>query len=283
MELAPQLFFAKVMHKRLLPRINGFTYKVYYIAAPLSSLSAIADGWRFALNTFGLMSFYSRDHGPRSGANLEPWIRQLLLEYNIDQADGEVVLVALPRILGYGFNPVSFWLCLDKDEQLRAVLCEVHNTFREQHSYLCTREDRQPITGEDWLVSEKQFHVSPFLKREGTYRFRFDYRPLDRKLGVWIDYYNAQTQKQLLTSLVGHLMPLTRQNRRRAFWQFPLVSLKVIGLIHWQALKLLSKRIRYIPKPQQLEQTISYGGNLTKKLGDGQLLATEESLGSQKD
>jgi DUF1365 family protein len=160
------------------------------------------------------------------------------------------------------------------------VLCEVHNTFKEQHSYLCARDDRSPITGDDWLVAEKLFHVSPFIEREGSYRFRFDYRPETGKLGIWIDYYNAQTQKLLLTSLTGSFLPYNRTTRRHAFWQYPLMTLQVIWLIHWQALKLCAKRIRYVRRSLQINNKISVGGDLTKNLGNGQLVSRNEVLDS---
>lgn len=271
MAVTPQLFLAKVMHKRLLPRINAFVYRIYYFVMPLSQLDHMQDGRRFSVNRRGIMSFWARDHGPRDGTDLEIWVRKILNQAGLTQANGEIMLIAMPRIAGYGFNPVSFWLCLDSTQQLRAVLCEVHNTFKERHSYLCAHEDQREITGGEWLEAKKMFHVSPFFEREGHYRFRFDYRPDQQKLGIWIDYYNARSEKHLLTSLVGRLIPYSRESRRAAFWSYPLVTVKTIGLIHWQALKLILKGIRYIPKPDPFRPEITNSSNLTKNLDNDQL------------
>jgi len=251
MEMKPQLVFGHVMHKRLFPKVNGFTYGMYYIALPLSKLAEIADGRRFGLDRFGVMSFYRRDHGDRSGGDLMAWARGILSSFAVKAADGEIVLVSLPRVLGYVFNPVSFWLCHDSEGGLRAVICEVNNTFGETHSYLCARSDGQVIGTDDWLEGRKLFHVSPFLKREGHYRFRF--AVTDKGFGVWIDFHDKAGDRQLLTALTGTLSPWSRESLRRAFWRYPLVTLKAIGLIHWNAVKLLAKGIRYVPKPLQID------------------------------
>ena len=172
------------------------------------------------------------------------------------------MLITMPRVLGYVFNPVSFYLCLDADKGLSAVIAEVHNTFGEQHSYLCAKSDHAPIQSHEWLEAEKLFHVSPFLEREGNYRFRFSLQ--ENTLGIWIDYFDKEKNKQLLTSLTGRFEPLTKWSLRKAFWSHPLVTLKTIMFIHWHALKLLRKRIRYIRKPKQYEDKISVTSNLTK-------------------
>ena len=101
------------------------------------------------------------------------YIHRILHDFDLGQADGDIRLMSLPRVLGYGFNPVSFWLCQDRAGGLRAVLVEVNNTFGERHSYLCCHADHAPITGSDVLVSRKVFHVSPFIAVEGHYCFRF--------------------------------------------------------------------------------------------------------------
>lgn len=258
MGIEPKLYTAKVMHKRLFPKVNGFTYGTYYYALPLSALEKVP----VTLNRPGWISFYERDHGPKDGSDLGEWARGLLEDYAIGKADGEIILIAMPRIFGYVFNPVSFWLCHDKHGGLRAVICEVNNTFGETHSYLCARGDRKAITREDWLQAEKLFHVSPFLEREGHYKFRFDVR--DNKFGVWIDYYDRAGDKKLVTALTGKFEPLTRAAVRGAFWRYPLVTLKTISLIHWQAVKLIVKGIRHIRKPPQKEKRISAAANITK-------------------
>ncbi|MDG1286903.1 MAG: DUF1365 domain-containing protein [Rickettsiales bacterium] len=254
MEITPQIYTAKVMHKRLFPKVNAFTYSMYYLALPLVEIAEI--------KLPAMMSFHAKDHGAKEGADLEPWIRAILADYGLNDVTEHITLISMPRILGYVFNPVSFWLCLDENKQLRAVLAQVNNTFGETHHYLCAHTDHRVIDADDLLVAQKLFHVSPFLKREGSYQFRFSLNK--NTLGIWIDFYDAQGEKQLITSLTGTLTPLTKQSLRRAFWTHPLVTLKTIFLIHWQAIKLLSKGLKYISKPTQRKERLSSTDNLTK-------------------
>lgn len=258
MGIEAQLFFGKVMHARLFPKKNAFSYGIYYLALPLSHIKDLP----LAHNRFAPLSFYDRDHGQCDGSAPEDWARRILAEYGFQNINGEITLLCMPRVLGYVFNPVSFWLCYDKNGNLRAVLCEVHNTFGERHTYLCAHEDHKSITSEDILKGKKIFHVSPLLKREGYYTFRFDIN--NDKFGVWIDFFDDTGRKQLATSLTGTLKPMNTHALRKAFWCYPLVTFKAIFLIHWQALKLLAKGIKYISKPEQKQERISTTDNLTK-------------------
>lgn len=253
MVIAPQLYIAKVMHKRFFPQENTFQYGVYYLALPLPA--APVAGW--------LTSFHIKDVGNRDGSDPTPWARKILADYDLDRITENIILLTMPRVLGYVFNPVSFYLCLDKENALRAVLSEVHNTFGEQHNYVCANPDHAPISANQWLAAEKVFHVSPFLVRSGEYKFRFDLTA--DTLGIWIDYYDAQQQKQLTTALTGSFIALTKKSSRQAFWQHPLVTVKAITLIHWQAFKLIMKGIRYIAKPAQLPLRTTATRNLNKK------------------
>lgn len=251
----PQLLTGTVMHKRLLPKAHAFNYGIYYVALPLSRLSSMP----LAYNRFSALSFYDKDHGPCDGSSLEGWVRGVFQQYKV-HADGEITLVCMPRVLGYVFNPVSFWLCQDKQSHIRAVLCEVHNTFGERHTYICAHQDQRPISGSNILIAEKIFHVSPFLKREGHYQFRFDIDDSQlesAQFKVQIDFYQKNGHKQLITSLVGRLQPLTKSNLRIAFWHYPLVTFKAVLMIHWHALKLVLKGIQYIAKPKQKHPNVS--------------------------
>jgi DUF1365 family protein len=213
-------------------------------------------GMVFGVNRPGLMSFYLRDHGRRDGSSISDWITGLFSEYGIKTSAENVILVTLPRVLGYVFNPVSFWFAISENGcSIRAVLCEVNNTFKETHSYLCLSQAGGSLDQDRWLSAEKLFHVSPFLRREGYYKFRF--RLSKESLGVCIDYYNEENEKMLITELGGSLEPFTARAVTKYFFGIPLLTFKVLFLIHWQALKLFAKRIRYIPKPEQLDAKTS--------------------------
>ncbi len=254
--------FGQVMHKRLFPKVNGFTYGLYYLLLPLSKISALSGNWRFGMNRPALMSFYAADHGDRQGGDLQVWARSLLDRCGIS-AEGDIMLLTMPRIFGHVFNPVSFWFCHDAAGAVRAVICAVNNTFGETHSYICRPEAGGVIEADTWLEAEKVFHVSPFLKREGKYRFRFALKCSN--IGIWIDYYDAAQNKQLLTSLTGSCVSMTDSSRRRAFWRYPLVALVALARIHWHAVRLVLKRVKYVPKPEQAFEKISVSSPLPPK------------------
>ena len=250
MALRNALLIADVAHARQAPKKNAFRYTVYYLCF------ALKDKWRLrmpflSLGRFNLFSFFSRDYGDKKQAP-ENWIAEVLAEWKLGQADGDVVLLTLPRVLGYAFNPVSFWFCLDKAGGLRAVLSEVTNTFHDKHCYISFHDDHRPITRDDWLTAEKIFYVSPFLTVEGTYRFRFAYG--EERLGVWINHYQGETL-MLTTSLTGRRQELNSRSLMRCFFRYPLITFKVMGLIHYQAVKLVLKGIRHYthPAPPSLE------------------------------
>jgi len=164
------------------------------------------------------------------------------------------MLLCHPRILGYVFNPVSFWFCLDEEEKLIAVLAEVQNTFGEAHSYLVYNLDRSPIDNSQEHFVKKEFHVSPFFERQGNYRFKFDYN--HKKIMVLIDYFD-QEKLMLKTSLTAQRNSLNDKNLIKTFFLIPFVTFKVIFLIHYQALKIILKGIKYIKKPAQLFNKIT--------------------------
>ncbi len=248
------------MHRRLRPRVNAFQYRVYYLCAPLRQLAAFRSPL-LRWSGFGLFGLHAQDLA--DGANWEAWIKRLLIEHGLSQAtEGEVTLITMPRILGYGFNPVSFWCCTDARGQLRAVLAEVHNTFGQRHHYLCAPEDGGVIDGERWLEAKKTFHVSPFMKIEGSYRFRFDIRP--EKIGIWIDHHDAEGTL-LHTAVTGKREDLNTKHLWRCFWRHPLLTWRVIALIHYQAVKILLKKIRYIPLPPAPFEHVTRGGDASER------------------
>lgn len=245
--LASSLVSARVSHVRLRPRRHGLSYDVHYVALPLRALEASALDDLMAVNhRWSLYSFHLRDHGGRDGGSLLAWVRGVFRHHGLT-APAHVVLLAHPRVLGFVFNPVSFWLCFDDAHLLRGVICEVNNTFGETHSYLCVHDDMRPIAADDWLCAHKCFHVSPFLAREGAYHFRFAIT--SKKCVIQIDYFDKKGRRMLVTSLKGGFAPLTRRALRRAFWRAPWAGVRVLALIHYQALRLKLKGIRYRTKP----------------------------------
>ena len=233
------------MHRRTIPKHNAFCYVVCYLSFNLSQLASLKNKL-LAVDGRGLFSFKQSDHGEKHQTNQE-WVQSILAQYGLEQvANGEVLVVAMPRMFGYLFNPVSFWLCHDAQGALRAVISEVNNTFREAHHYISFHDDMRPIHPDDWLQSSKIFHVSPFMKIEGEYQYRFIAQ--EHRIAIWINYY-AHGKLMLETSLIGKRISLNSFNLLKYNLRYPLASFRVIALIHWQAIKLLSKRIKYHNKP----------------------------------
>lgn len=246
------LIKANIWHGRRGDKDRDFRYRATYLSLPLDRIDR-GDAL-LPVDRAGLWSLRRRDYANGDGAALSDFIGGLLTDAGLDAAN-DVTLITLPRSAGYGFNPVSFWLCRDADGALRAVLAEVSNTFGERHHYLCHRPDRGPITRSDRLTGEKLFHVSPFLPRSGQYLFRFDTGP--GRFGAWVDWLAQDGTVRLGTSMIGQARPLTRKSLRAAALRHPFQSQKVMGLIHLQAARLYGRGVRYLRKPQQLSARLS--------------------------
>jgi len=251
-ELSAELLTGAVIHQRSRPRKNNFVYKVFFLRLRLSAIESAANRL-FSLNRFNLASFHFRDHGARDGTHPLTWIRSVLAREGLQDADGEVFLHCFPRILGYVFNPVSFWFCHDRDGRLRAVLAEVNNTFHEHHAYLLANPDARPIMDNEDLHVRKSFHVSPFLPVAGNYRFRF--RTTDPRFSG-IDYCDDEGPL-LRTCISGRSAPLTTRTLLLAWITHPLMTVGVMARIHWQALRLRLKQVPFFSKPAPPRAEIS--------------------------
>ncbi len=252
---ASALYFGKVMHKRLRPFEHRFTYRVFSLYLDLDGLGALDRKLGlFSHNRWNLFSFNDRDHGPRDGRPLRPWIEGHLRRAGIDLAGGRLRLLCYPRVLGYVFNPLTIWFCHHADGSLRAILYEVGNTFGQSHSYLLPlaagREDG-PIA----QSAEKSFYVSPFIAMTSRYHFRLTVP--DEKLAIAIRQ-DVPQGGQLLARQSGRRRALSDRNLLLAFFAYPLMTLKVIGAIHWEALRLWFKGAKLQPRPAAPAQEVSF-------------------------
>lgn len=253
--MTPSLLIGHVVHRRMRPVMNAFAYPVFFVRLPLTRL-AEAGNALLRIDRPGLMSFHQKDHGPRDGSPLLPWIRDLLRRHGLPDG-GEVVLQTFPRVLGYVFNPVSFWHCHDRDGRLVAVLAEVNNTFGGHHDYLLFNPDRSPLRDGQELTADKRFHVSPFCEVEGCYRFRFLVR--EQRVVARIDYFDEGDADGplLLTLISGRTRAWSATALLAAFMRMPLLTIGVVARIHWQALKLWIKGVPFVgahPRPRPIEK-----------------------------
>lgn len=236
------LIRGETFHGRKGAVTNSFRYTVDYL---LLDPDRAKGPSLFSRNKANLTAIHDVDFGgqPRQGRGTA-WVREVLAAHSLPGAD-RILLLGQPRVLGHVFNPVSFWLCHDHKGHLRTVIAEVSNTYGDRHSYLCHRDDMGPITKTDTITAKKIFHVSPFQPIEGGYAFRFDIRA-DR-VGIWIDY--SSKDGGLFTNLIGPRVPLTNWEILRAAIRRPLGSRRVLALIHWQALKLALKGVKFRSRP----------------------------------
>jgi DUF1365 family protein len=237
----------EIAHRRTRPAAHAFSYPGFCLRMPLSRLDELrARG--VARNARGAIAVHDRDHGPRDGSPLLPWVRALLAREGV-AADGEVVLHAFPRMLGYLFNPVTFWVAYDRDADVRAVLVQVRNTFGECHDYLVARADGGPIASGETLTAQKAFHVSPFCEVKGRYAFRFHFGP--QRWLARIDFFDddGHAQPVLETWISGEAQALDRRSAHALLWRYRWFTLAVVLRIHWQAAKLAIRRVPYFTKP----------------------------------
>ena len=257
----PTINFGAVKHRRFRPAKNAFGYGVFTLSIPMRARRndpSLLSKHGLRDNRFGLFSFFDQDHGLGTQDSLS-WIEKILAENYIQNVDGEIWLQTFPRVLGYVFNPVSFWICTQANGQVQAVLAEVNNTFGERHGYLLHHNSGKALRSGETLVSKKVFHVSPFCDVRGEYHFRFLF-PQDslskRNLVCRIELHEDGAPL-INTSISGLSQPLSKSALCLAFLRYPLMSLGVIGRIHWQALKLWLKGVPFHskPKPPELEVT----------------------------
>ncbi len=235
------LYECRVTHQRVRPVRHRLSYGVWYLLADLEELPMLDRSMPgFTYERPGVVSFFNRDHGPRDGSPLRPWIDERLGEAGIDLEGGAVRLLSFPRVFGYVFNPLTVWFCHGPDGELRAILYEVTNTFGEWHHYLV------PVTQGGRAVIpasfDKELFVSPFVDMGSTYDFRA--RIPDERVAVLVRQ-TAPGGQRLVATLTGRRRALTGGALARMLARYPLVTMKVMGGIHWEALKLWSKGAPY--------------------------------------
>ena len=241
---ASALYEGWVMHRRLRPRHHRFKYRVFAMLLELDELPMLDKQMRlFKHNRWGLFSFQDRDHGPvgsKEPRDLKAWLDDLLTQNGIE-AKGARRVLCYPRILGFVFNPISVWFCDDEHGSLKAIIYEVHNTYDERHAYVL------PVGEDQKLVRHgcpKAFYVSPFLSRDCRYQFRI--RPPGEDVAVVIHEEEAGSPI-LNASFAGERRAMRDGVLARLLLRYPLMTLKVVAAIHFEAVRLMLKGVRRHP------------------------------------
>jgi DUF1365 family protein len=235
-----------VTHQRRAPRRHALRYRLFQLLVDLDELPDLERRLKlFGHNRLALFSLYDRDHGAGDGRPLRAYVEATLKAAGLDIDGGPIRLLTLPRVLGYVFNPLSLYYCHRPTGELAAVILEVTNTFGERHSYLVEAEAR--CAGVVRRSCAKAFFVSPFLGLEMTYDFRLTVPA--RHVATVIHGRDPAGALIIAAAFAGERRDLDDAALARAFVGHPLITLKVILGIHWEALKLLLKGVRLRRKP----------------------------------
>jgi uncharacterized protein len=243
---AAALYVGDVMHARLKPIGHRFSYRVMSL---LIDLDRLADADRqsplFGVNRAALYSFHEADHGRRDGSSLRAYAQHCAAERGIDLTGGRVLLLCYPRLLGYTFNPLSVYFCYRADGKLALLIYEVRNTFGDIHPYVLPVLSGEISDAGVRQQQDKLFYVSPFIEMAMRYHFRV-LPPGER---VQLRILETDREGPLLAATFnGRRRALNTKELRRAFFAFPLVTMKIMAAIHWEALRLWLKGARLVPR-----------------------------------
>ena len=246
-ENAAALYFGNVMHARLKPVGHRFSYRVMSLLIDLDRLGE-ADQLSplFGVNRPALYSFRETDHGKRDGSSLRDYVQRCAAERGIDLTGGRVLLLCYPRLLGFTFNPLSVYFCYRADGELALLIYEVRNTFGDIHPYVLPVRPGEISDAGIRQQQDKLFYVSPFVEMAMRYHFRIT------PPGECVKLRILETDRDgplLSATFNGRRKALTTVALLRSFFALPLVTLKIVAAIHWEALRLWLKGARLVPRP----------------------------------
>lgn len=250
------MYICKVMHNRLAPKKHSFWYNVYLFYIDLDEIPQLAKKFRWiGHNSFNLFNFREKDHLqlPKEYPDATKTVRQQLAQYldsnQIALGRGRVMLLTNLSVLGYNFNPVSFYFCYNEQGEPLCAVVEISNTFHEMKLFLIRKEELE----EDRFRRrvEKFFYVSPFIDLDTL--FDFNLAIPAAQLDIRIDDYDREGKRFFISTLKGERKLLTNGNLLRYFFSIPLIPLRIMGLIHWQAFQLWRKNFSFHKKTANRE------------------------------
>jgi uncharacterized protein len=252
------LYAGSVMHRRVCPRQHRFRYRAFWLLVDVNATKGLANKpLLLSFNRANLFSLNDRDHGDGSGTPLGAQIESLLGRAGLDIAGGRVRLLAMPRMLGFCFNPLSIYFCSRADGSPAAIVYEVHNTFGERHSYVI------PLAGLARRYHQscaKSFYVSPFLEMDMEYAFTVTEPGEHLAVSIRVAQRGANV---LFARLAARRHALTDLALLKYFFLMPAMTLKAYLAIHWEAARLWLKGVQLRPRP--LAQPVSSEGEAAAK------------------
>ncbi|WP_029985516.1 DUF1365 domain-containing protein [Pedobacter jeongneungensis] len=256
MKFNSSIYTAKVMHHRLAPKKHSFWYRVYMFYIDLDELDLLTQKLRwFSRNKFNLFSFRDAEHlqlpkeNPDQTKNTRQHVEDYLKENGIDGSGLKIKLLTNLNVLGYNFNPVSFYYCFDQEANPVCCVAEISNTYREMKLFFFGKEELHGDTFKK--ITTKYFYVSPFIDHDDSFDFNLKV-PADT-LDIKINDLDKNGKLFFISTLMGEKKPLTNASLLRYFFSIPLIPLQVMGMIHWQAFKLWIKKIPFHPKAENPE------------------------------
>ena len=248
------IYNGEVTHTRFKPVRHFLKYKTFSLLIDLDEINLLDKSIGiFSHNKFNIFSFYDKDHGDRDGGNLKDWVISNLKKFQIKENITNIKVLCYPRILGYVFNPLSIFYCYEKDK-LVAIFYEVKNTFNEQHTYIFKIKNNEEIIQK----CRKKFYVSPFMDMETFYNFKL-LNPND-KLSVFIKQTDADGTI-LTATQTGDKKEFSFKQLAINFLKYPLMTIKIISSIHYEALLLWKKGAIYRKRDVKLKNNLSFEDN----------------------
>ncbi|MCM2291802.1 DUF1365 domain-containing protein [Allorhizobium sp. BGMRC 0089] len=239
MSFSSALFAGEVFHQRHRPKQHRLRYRVFSLLIDLDEMERLDRSLRlFGLNRFAPLSLYESDHGEGREGGLKDWVACQLQRAGLDTRALSVSMLCYPRIFGYVFNPLTVYFCRDGDNRLIAILYEVENTFHERHTYIIPASSGTQTSLQH--ECRKDMYVSPFIGMDCRYHFRI--KPPDDTVLIAIDETDDEGSL-LYASFTGRRKALSDRTLLKALLFYPLMTLKIMGAIHWEALRLWLKGI----------------------------------------
>ena len=245
------IYNGEVLHTRFKPVKHRLKYKTFSLFVDLDEIEELDKvNPIFSYNRFNIYSFYNKDHGDRNGKSLKNWVLENLKRFNLDQKINKIKLLCYPRIFGYVFNPLSIFYCY-KNNELKAIFYEVKNTFNEQHTYVFKINDNEKVEQK----CKKKFYVSPFMDMDTYYNFKL----LHPKDELFVSIKQTDKEGDILVAVqTGKRKEFNFKQLIVNFIKYPLMTIKIISAIHFEAFLLWKKGAKYRSREKKIKSNLSY-------------------------